>query len=204
MINRTRPISIRNKLILGIFIFMPLVCFSAGEGNIISLETKLYSPHQSSNSVVYKTFVMQKGNKIRIEETLPNSEEIGLVMISDGKECWYIPASGKMQKMPLIKDALEAIGIKREKGKTQIKLENKTEKISLNKEVISYKNYIETDDFGWIPKTTEKYDSTNTLQSTTEVKDVKEEMDISDNMFNYKNVKFSYKVQEMAKKLHFE
>ncbi|MDD2891169.1 MAG: hypothetical protein PHE49_11125 [bacterium] len=193
-----------NKLIFWVFILMPLVCFSAGERTVLSLETKLYTPNQSSTSVVYKTSVMQKDNKIRIEETLPNSEEIGLVIISDGKECWYIPATGKMQKMPPIKDALEAVGIKREKGKTQIKLENKTEKIHSNKEVISYKNYIETDDFGWIPKTIEKYDSTNTLQSTTEVKDVKEETDISDNMFNYKNVKFSYKVQEMSKKLHFE
>ncbi|MFA5031399.1 MAG: hypothetical protein WC614_00115 [bacterium] len=199
MLNKGKFISGGNKLIFGIFMFMPLVCFSANEGIIISLETRLLS-----DNIVYKTFIKQENNRIRIEETLPNSEEIGLVMISDEKECWYIPAFGKMQKMPPIKDALEVVGIKMEKGKTQIKLGDKIEKASSNKEIISYKNYIETDDLGWIPKTIEKYDSTNTLQSTTEVKDVKEGIDISDNMFNYKNVKFSYKVQEMAKKLHFE
>lgn len=202
-INR-KSAPVYDKLVLGILLFTPLVCFSAPRETVISFEKKVYSSDKSSDSTVYKASVMQKGNKIRVEETFPNSDEIGLVMISDEKECWYIPAAGNIQKMPPIKDVLEYVGIKKETNETAIKIDKRKIDLSSSKMKTNYKNYTETVGYGSIPRIVENYDASNVLQSRIELKSIEEETNISDYLFARENVKFSDKALEIAKKMHFE
>lgn len=195
-----------DKLKFGVVSFIILVSLFTGvnifaaEGKSIAVEIK------RSDGTILKNVLMQEGDKIRLEETLPNSDEIGNVIISDGKECWHIPVIGKIQKYPPIKDALELIGIKKEmiKKEDKGKIDNRIRKVAKTKGTIQYKKFMETEDFGWLPGLIETYDSTQTLQSTTIITDVKEDRQLSDDLFNYRKVNFSTKAKEMAKKMYFE
>lgn len=192
------------KLMVMLFTFTTVLFVGldayAAEGASIAIETQRF------DGSILKSVLMQKGNKIRLEENLPNSEEVGNVIISDGKECWHIPVIGKPQKYPPIKNALELIGIDKEAIKKEPtgKIAEKIQKTGNKKEIIRYKDFMETEDLGWLPRTIETYDSAQVLQTRTEIKETNDVVELQDDLFNYRNVKFSQKAKEIAKKMHFE
>ena len=176
------------------------------QGAKFSLETTIFG----DENIIFGTTIMQKDNKIRIEETLPNSEEIGVIIISDSKECWHIPAVGKISTMPPIKSALEVIGIEQEALKKDIGIKakeipaTKALKKEVAQEIVSYKEYMETEELGSLPRVVEIYDLNNKLQKRTQILNLQENLNLSEELFNKNAVKFSDKAKEIAKKKHFE
>jgi len=177
------------------------------DGVKFSLETTFFG----EESIVIGTTIMQKGEKIRIEETLPNSNEIGSVVISDGEKTWHIFAEGKIAETSLIRNAFEAMGIngnviKQDIGKKSVTEipEAKVIKQKSRGEVINYKDYITTESMGQIPGVIEIYDSNGKLQKQTAIKNIDEGMSFSSKLFDKNAVDFSYNAKESAKKKHFE
>ena len=189
------------------FIYTTLILALSRLGGMkFSLETTIFG----EENLMFRTTIMQKGEKIRVEETLPNSEEIGLVLISDSKECWYIPAVGKVSQIPPIKSALEVIGIEQEALKKDIGIKakeipaTKALKKEVAQEIVRYKEYMETEEMGQLPKVIEVYDLKDKLQKRTVILNLEEDLNLSDELFDKNKVTFSDKAKEIAKKSHFE
>ncbi|MDI6840086.1 MAG: hypothetical protein QMD71_04410 [bacterium] len=176
----------------------------AKEGVKIGLETTIFGP----SPIIYETTIMKKGNKLRIDETLPNSEEIGSVVIWDGKECLLFTPNKKPQSISPIKDGLDFIGFSSEfKTKGELWDIDKVTGLPVKKTTsvgdTYYKDYTQIHNFGALPTLIEEY-SKDRLDRRTVVKYVDDEVELRAELFDLHKVKFTEKAKKEAKKLNFE
>jgi len=74
-------------------------------GTLIVLETDYF---HKRGTLISNTVIMKKGNKIRVEETIPvttqqrkgihSSGEVKRIIISDGKSTWFILSNGRVER----------------------------------------------------------------------------------------------------------
>ncbi|MCK4306948.1 hypothetical protein KAW50_01830 [candidate division WOR-3 bacterium] len=174
------------------------------EGVLITLENTKF---KDGKSIQGETRIMKLGDKLRIERTFPGSEEISQVIIWDGKQCRLFMPNHKPQLIPPIRDGLEFIGFKGKVKDEKITWEIDANKLPLKKEtrheVTKYEDYMQIESFGSFPAKIERYRD-NRLEGYTELKNVDDEAELSNKLFDPRLVEFTEEAKKLMKEFYPE
>lgn len=174
---------------------------ATNEGVLITLENTRF---EDGKNIQWETRIMKLGNKLRIEETLLNSEEVGRVIIWDGKQCRLFMPNHKPQLIPPIRNGLEFLGFRGKIKEKGVKWEIDAEKLPLKKEtkhgLTKYEDYMQIEKFGYFPKKIEGYKDRE-LKMCTELKNVEDEAELSNTLFDHRFVEFSEEAKKLARKI---
>ena len=171
----------------------------------ITLENTVF---EEGKEVKWETRITKLGEKLRIDETFPNSEEIGQVIIWDGKQCRLFIPDHKPQTIPPIRNGLEFLGFNEGVKEEGVKWEvDKVNKVPLKKEmadgITQYKDYVMIEYFGFFPSMIERHEK-GKLDLRTELKHTDKKLELSGNLFNSQSVEFSEEAKKLAKELRPE
>jgi hypothetical protein len=151
---------------------------------------------------------MKLGDKLRIEETFPGSEEMREVIIWDGKECKLFAPHHEPQVIPPVRNALEFLGFKPEVKEKNVKWDiDRVNKVPVKKStdygVTNYEEYLLIEGFGQFPKVIEKYKGSK-LTLRRELIHTEKRLGLTGALFDSQKVEFSEEARELAKKLYLE
>lgn len=176
-----------------------MVARIAPEGVLITLENTRFEGNKTTQ---WETRIMKLGNKLRIENTYPGIGEVCEVIIWDGKQCRLFMPNHKPQQIPPIRDGLEFLGFKEGVKEKSVKWEIDAEKLPLKKEtrhgVTKYNDYMKIEGFGHFPAKIEKYRDKK-LVMNTELKNVDDDVELSDELFDPTLIEFSEEVKKLYK-----
>ncbi|MBI4721400.1 MAG: hypothetical protein HY769_00065 [Candidatus Stahlbacteria bacterium] len=171
----------------------------------LTLETTVY---EEGEEIKREIKIVKLGEKLRIDETFPNSEEIGQVVIWNGKECKLFLPNHNPQLTTPIRNGMDFIGFRedvKEKG-VKWEIDNVTRLPSRKEtahEITQFKDYVMIEGFGLFPNVIERYEAQKLLLHT-ELKHTDKEIDISPNVFDIESVKFSEAAKKLADKVRPE
>ena len=201
---------------LGLIIFIFQV--SAGDNAVLAEGTEVGSKivlentrFEETQQVKWGTRIFKFGDRLRIEETFSNSEEVAEVIIWDGKQCRLLMPNNKIQVIPPIRNGIEFIGFKDDVKDVQEEktkwITDKATKLPVKKEtqtgITEYKDYVLIENFGYFPNVIEEYEN-GKISQRTELKGMDKKLELSPKLFDYRNVEFSKEAIELAKKHNFE
>lgn len=162
---------------------------------------------EKEKQIGWETRIIKLGERLRIEETFPNSNEVGKVIVWNGKECKLFIPNRQPQPISPVRNGLEFIGFR---GEYKEGIKWKVDKVSklpvemrIEDEIIYYKDYTMIENFGNFPTKIEHYVERK-LVRRTKLKHLDKKVELRNELFDFNEVEFSDKAKELAKKFYPE